>query len=237
MHASLLSSPVFGTVSSRLFGITRSDSTVTEAASDSMRRHRPHPIGLKPTLRHMMIVILWAALVLAVLRMLMLGGLFVAPPQIVCLNVATIVAAWPMLILAVLILALDRWGPVRDWYFACCQIAWSALAGAVFLLVDPVCSSLSGQPTVVFPVLPFLGVACLWGGTMQLRAAWPGACPRCGHRTIIATRGRVQGAARGRRNMVRGWCATCGAAYQREGLTAWRPEAGEGAELDFPDVR
>jgi hypothetical protein len=45
----------------------------------------------------MMIVILWAALVLAVL--------------IVCLNVATLVAAWPMLILAVLILALDRRGP------------------------------------------------------------------------------------------------------------------------------
>src|SRR4029077_6620368 len=101
--AVVLSWPVFGTVSSRLFGITRSDSTVPEAASDSMRRHRPHPIGLKPTLRHMMIVILWAALVLAVLRMLMLGGLFVAPPQIVCLNVATFVAAWPMLILAVLI--------------------------------------------------------------------------------------------------------------------------------------
>ncbi len=153
----------------------------------------------------MMIVILWAALVLAVSRMLMASGLFVAPPGLVCINVATFVAAWPMLILAVLILALDRWGPVRDWYFACCKIAWSALSGVVFLLVDPVCYSLSGQPTVIFPVFPILGVACLWAGKMQLRAAWPGACERCGHRTVITTRATVQGAARGRRSTVRGW--------------------------------
>jgi hypothetical protein len=199
-----------------------------------MQRHEPHPIGLKPTLRHMMIVILWAALVLAVFRMLMLGGLFVAPPQIVCLNVVMIVAAWPMLILAILILALDRWGPVRDWYFACCKIAWSALAGVMFLLVDPVCYFLYGQPSLIFPVLPLLGVACLWGGTMQVRAAWPGTCPHCGHRTVIATRGTVQGAARGRRNMIRGWCATCGAAYQREGMKDWQPEVGRDGDIPKP---
>ena len=122
-----------------------------DSESESMQAHKPRPVGLKPTIRHVMIVVLWSALVLVALRVLRLGGLFAAPPEEICLSVAVVFTLWPMLLLTVLLKAIDRRGPVRDWYFACCKVAWSGLAGILLLLVEPVCYILAGRTTRAFP--------------------------------------------------------------------------------------
>jgi hypothetical protein len=195
------------------------------AASKRMRRDIPSPIGLKPTLRHMMIVILWSALLLTVLRMMLGWGFFGAPPEVVCISVASLVATCPVILLCVLLLSLDRRGPVRVWYFSCCWAGGGFLAGASYLLVDLVCLALSGRPTVTFPLFPITALVCLLGSTMHLRTIWPRRCECCGRRAVIATGRAVRRGPLEWRNKVEGWCAICGQAYEREGLRDWLPKA------------
>ena len=57
-----------------------------------MRSNIPYPTGLKPTLRQLMIVVLWAALLVAPLRMFRRWGVFEGATEMVCLNVAFLIA-------------------------------------------------------------------------------------------------------------------------------------------------
>jgi hypothetical protein len=205
--------------------------------SKAMRYVSPGPTGLKPTLRQMMIVILWVALLLALMQAMQGWGLFGDKPELICMNVGVFIGTWPMPLLGVLLLGLDRPGPVRGWYFTCCNVGWAVLAGASFPLMDAVCLALCGRPTLLFPLYPFIAVVMFWGGTMQLRVAWPKRCPCCGRQAVIATWETASRAPPRWRKMAQGWCANCGAACEREGLTAWLPKADGGDGLRSTKAR
>ncbi len=202
-----------------------------------MQYASPGPIGLKPTLRQLMIVILWVALLLTFMRAMQGWGLFGNKPEDICMNVGLFIGTCPMPLLWVLLLGLDRRGPVRGWYLTCCGVGYGVLAGASFLLTDAVCFALCGRPTLVFPLFPLPSAVMFWGATMQSRAAWPRRCPCCGCQAAIATWEAARIASPGGRKMAQGWCAICGAACEREGLTAWLPKVDEGDGLRSPDVR
>ena len=75
----------------------------------------PHPTGLKPTLRQMMIFIVWAALLSAIARAAASGNLMAGGIENLCLTIPVCIGIYPMPILAGLLWALDRPGQVRRW--------------------------------------------------------------------------------------------------------------------------
>jgi hypothetical protein len=184
--------------------------------------------GLKPTLRQLMIVILWVALLSAAIRALLSVGVLGSQVDFDCLMVPLLSSAFFMPLLAPLLWLFDRAGPVRDWYRASYIAGASILSGALFLVQDPLCFALTGRPTPTFPLAAFIALVCLLAGVKQLRDAWPKLCHRCGQRAIIPI---AHPARRGSKRMVNtgreGWCAICGAAYERNGIRAWRPKPAE----------
>ena len=178
----------------------------------------PSPAGLRPTIRQLMILVLGVAAFLAPLFGLLKAGLLGNRTEDVCLAVALLVATCPGPLLMALLAALDRRGPTRGWYIRRVMAAGSALAGVSMLTVDPICRALTGRTTIVFPMLPVVGVICLWGFAAEWRSTRPGRCPSCGRMSVIAV------ATRFRPPRVRvddGWCARCGEVYAREGSGPW----------------
>ena len=183
-------------------------------------------IGLKPTLRQMMIVILWSAFLCAAVRALFKISVLGYRIDFDCMMVPILGAAIPMPLLAILFWVFDRPGPVRGWYCACCMAAMSVLAATLFLLQDPICFTLTGRASLSFPMSPIVAAVCAISGAKHLQALWPKRCSGCGRQAVIAV-GRLaqQGPGAVTNTAQHGWCAICGATYEREGLSSWHPKA------------
>ncbi len=198
----------------------------------------PNRTGLQPTLRQMIIVVLWSALLVAPVRLFRRWGLFEGTTEMLCLNVAFLIATWPMLLLGVLLILLDRRNPVRPWYFSCCLAAGGFSTSAGFLLVEPICWAMTGHTTQVWPLLPLAGLICLLGAIMQTRVLWPGRCERCESQTVVATGKMARRVAPEYRNRFEGWCARCGATSEREKGRPWQLPAAalNPTESSDPDL-
>jgi hypothetical protein len=191
---------------------------------EAMPDDSPRPTGLKPTLRHLAILVVWAAIIFAAARFLIRLGGFNAPPPIACMTVSLLGGAYPMPVLAILVGVLDRRGPVRSWYIACILAGASFLGSALLILQDPVCFAICGRPTLICPLSTALGVLCLWASWRQWRLVRPAACSICGHRCVISVvRPLGPGSRRRFNGGTSGWCAACGARYERKDVRAeWR---------------
>ena len=169
-----------------------------------MTESRLRPTGLGPSIRQVMIVVLWAALLLTVFRFAARWHFFHQPAPIFWLVVPVLVACYPMPWLALLLRLGDRPGPVRTWWVSACLATAGLVAGVSFLGQDLLCFLQSGQPTGTFPLAPLMGLMALWSGARQWQSLTPGLCPSCGRRSVIALRRR-------RKPSIQGWCARCGA--------------------------
>ena len=189
----------------------------------------PSPTGLRPTLRQMMIVVLWAGLLFAITKRLLAWKAFGDRAEIACMTVPITLGTYALPLLAALIRGLDRRGPVRSWYVSSCMAGTSVVVGLAFLLQDPACIVLTGHPTMTFPLAPVLGVGCLWAAWHHAKITWPAACPICGQKALIPLAFPARpGLSRRRRATQRGWCATCGALFERDGKAPWRSRTAEG---------
>ena len=196
------------------------------------RREAPLPSGLRPTIRQVLIFILWAALIMAASRALLGWGLLGHDVESYCMSIAMHVAGLPMFLLGMLILVLDRRGSVRSWYVSCCiGLLWSVVAATALVLQDLVCYLLTGRPTMTFPLMPCVGLFLAWAGfKSQWRLLRPRPCGACGRRAVVPN-GRLAHPGRpwDRRAAREGWCATCGALYERVELAPWKPKFAEAA--------
>ena len=187
---------------------------------------QPHSSGLKPTLRQMMIVVLWVALLTAGARLAIRWHLLGGGPEMACMNVAICLGIYPMPLLAGLIWALDRPGRVRTWYRSVCMLSAALLGGVAYALLDPVCYLLAGRLTMLFPMGPILALVGFWCCGMQWRDARPRPCPSCGRNSVIPIAHPVRPNSRRAYNTgKRGWCASCNASCGRERREAWRLNA------------
>jgi hypothetical protein len=155
-----------------------------------------HPYGLRPTLRQLMIVVVLVAMLSALaaelLRMKLLG-------------VATLLLPVAPLLLSMLVLLLDRPGPVKYWLvgllgslFLPALVAW--FDGVLLTNWTAARALLAGRGirggglfVLALFVLNAIGVASI------LRAARrrPRRCPDCGLRSVLPMGGLR-------------WCASCG---------------------------
>jgi hypothetical protein len=175
------------------------------------------PTGLKPTLRQLMIFVLFAALLAAMLRAMLRLGLLGDRIEIICLMVPITFGFYPAPVLAILLWFLDRRGHVRSWYCSMCLTVGSILAAAMFLLEEPACCFLTGKPTMTFPMGPLLGVGCVFGAWKQWVIARPGVCPHCGRRSVISIAWPIRPGSKRRVNLGKhGWCASCGLDLERK---------------------
>jgi hypothetical protein len=77
--------------------------------------NEPHRSGLKPTLRQLMIFVLWAALLAAAIRAMIRFGLLGDRPEIVFMMVPIMFGFNPSPVLAILLWLLDRPVWVNVW--------------------------------------------------------------------------------------------------------------------------
>ena len=180
----------------------------------------PRAAGLSPTLRQLMILVLAVATICAVLVRSYRDGFLGNSPDMVCLNLAFMVGIWPVPWLMLLLFLFDRRGPVRNWYIGYLMAGGGFLTAAAFLMADPASWALSGRFTVVFPLLPITGVICLVSSIFAMRSVRPGRCVSCGRKSVISVATRFDSP---RVRHDTGWCATCGAGYEREKMGEWKP--------------
>jgi hypothetical protein len=184
---------------------------------------RGTPLGLKPTLRQLMIVVVWAALMTAAARQMYRWGLYGTTIESYCQNVAIQVGIYLMPTLAILLWFLDRPGRVRGWYCSGCMIAAHFLGGFVFIFQDIVCYVLTGKPTMLFPMWPTIGLVGFWCGWKQWQTARPRDCPLCDHRSVIPIAVPLRPGSKRKYNIGKyGWCASCGAPCERNYDKEWR---------------
>jgi hypothetical protein len=149
-----------------------------------------HPYGLRLTLRHLMILVVHAALVATMLR-----GL---PRELV-----TLILPLSPPLLALLVIGLERPGPAKYWLagflaslFVPALVAWSDVAMLMIWVSGQVQVDL-GLVLLVVLVVNAVGVFSIVRSARRL----PGACPDCGLRCFLPL---------GRRNQAMHWCASCG---------------------------
>ena len=179
----------------------------------------PLPPGPSPTLRQMMILVLAVATICAALVSSYRHGFLGTTPDMVCLNLAFMLGVWPIPWLILLFFLFDRRGPVRNWYLSSLMAGGGFLTAAAFLMADPASYAVSGRFTLVFPLLPITGIICLVATIFGMRSVRPGRCLSCGRRSVISVDTRFEPP---RIRHDTGWCATCGAGYERENMGEWK---------------
>ena len=88
-----------------------------------MLSYAPSRTGLKPTLRQMMIVILWSALFSAAVRPIVRFGVVGFRTDFDCIMIPLLASSMGLPLLIVLLRLLDTKGPVQDWHRACTRRA------------------------------------------------------------------------------------------------------------------
>jgi DNA-directed RNA polymerase subunit RPC12/RpoP len=143
------------------------------------------PNGLRPTLRHLMILVVHSALLFSLVAPFLRSG---------SLLVASIALPLSPPLLAGLVLLLDAPGPVKYWLVG--LIASPTLLGFVaWLDFIAVAMGRHGLDRV-FPLLVLLNVLGL-ASLFLIYKRLPGRCPECGKRSMLPLA------------QLR-WCASCG---------------------------
>ncbi len=155
-----------------------------------MDPHWRHPYGLRPTLRHLMILVVHFALLSALVRLLG-GGLY---------GGLIIVLALSPPLLSLLVLVFDRPSPAKYWlagllaslFLPFLAISLDVLAASSWWYFQE-----NGARLVILLSTNAAGVISL------IRAAWrfPRRCPECGVLAWLPL---------GRRSAALLWCAACG---------------------------
>jgi hypothetical protein len=182
----------------------------------------PRAAGLSPTLRQMMILVLAFATLCGAVGSSNRNGFLGDKPDVVCLNLAFLIGVLSVPWLMTLLFLFDRRGAIRTWYLSSLMAGGGFLTAAAFLLVDLVSWTLCGRKTLVFPLLPITGAVCFISTIFATRSVRPGRCLSCGRRSVIGVATKI-GPFRDRHDT--GWCATCGAGYERENMGEWKPSA------------
>jgi hypothetical protein len=180
-----------------------------------MSENRVSLPGLRPTLRHWLIVVVLFALASAILAPVVHQA---TPAHLTNAALATLLLSpWA---LAVLILALDRPGPVKFWAAPLLFVSFSPLLALCYdalVLVNYLNYGVKPNPGVcLFVNLVFHGAFVVYLAYMG-----PTSCPGCGRRALIPWMtlwGRV------RRFSKTRWCACCGARYWRNAGESWKPD-------------
>ncbi|MDG3004532.1 hypothetical protein [Paludisphaera mucosa] len=172
-----------------------------------------------------MIVVLWAAIDLAGVRLMAEADAFGPRRDVGCVVAAMAVAAVPMPLLAILIAILDRPGPVQDWYLTLSALGFAGLLCVALLAQEPACYLLTGG----FSSCSFLPLFLVPAGLGPIRDVWwrvrPGVCAKCGRRAVISV--RKPGSRLAEMTGLDGWCASCGAAFVRAKITEpWLASVG-----------
>jgi hypothetical protein len=155
-----------------------------------------HPYGLRPTLRHVMILVVFAAVVSALFR-----G---APGEVV-----TLVLPLTPPLLAVLVFVFERPSPAKYWL---CGLLASMFVPAVAAWFDLTAWRYGEKTMVALALVPVNGLALVWVGRFVRRL--PAACPGCGLRSLLPL---------GRRARGMRWCASCGFTERAEQAAAAAP--------------
>ena len=144
-----------------------------------------HPHGLHPTLRHLMILVVYFALVFALAAPLLRAG-----------EAAQLTLLLPLTppLLALLVLMFDRPGPVKYWLVG--LIASPTLLGFVAWLDFLAVAMGTHGLDRVFPLLVLLNVLALSSLVLVFKRL-PKRCPECGKRSMLPLA------------QLR-WCASCG---------------------------
>jgi hypothetical protein len=153
------------------------------------------PYGLRPTLRHLMILVVHFALLFALVAPLLRDGLY---------GVVTILLPLSPPLLVVLVLAFDRPSPAKYWLvgllaslFLPSLVVWCDLI-AVWALIRG-----SRQVAALLFILLALNSVGIWS-IVRVVKRLPRRCPTCGLRSLLPL---------GRRSSGLLWCASCG--FQR----------------------
>ena len=193
-----------------------------------MQGEQPSRTGLKPAIRQMMILVMWSALLSAAARFLLTMHVIGFSTEFNCIMIPFLASSIGLPLLVLLLRIFDTRGPVQDWYRACCVAGGSVLSGLVFLLQDPACYVLIGKTSMTFPMSPLVAAVCLLTGAIQVRSLLARQCARCGRRDVIPV---ARPARVGSRRFINtgnhGWCANCGATYERKRTEAWAPTASK----------
>lgn len=181
----------------------------------------------RPTLRHQMILVAYAAVLMSIVtwvnRSPVLGGSVNTPVT------ALLLSPW---ILAILVLAFDRHGPLKYW-----------LAPLLLMLFPPllaICFDVyMVQEFIASGALPRLVPALLINGLFlpALVLFWtqtkPVDCPTCGDRSLIPL---IHPWGRSKRTFKTRWCASCGSKFWRGSGKDWLPERRTTYYEDRPGV-
>ncbi len=165
--------------------------------------------GLRPTLRHLMILCLFVALICAFIT---LGDPWPQPiPFDDRAMIGLAVLSATSFVLPVLILLLDRPGPARNWYalliFSTFMIVSMAVA-TWFLYYSVIRHRPWGLSKCLVYASPLLIVAAF---ARVIHQFFPAVCPRCGRRSLVP----VEAKKRGPLQVL--WCACCGVRSSRSG--------------------
>ncbi len=171
----------------------------------------PSPAGLKPTLRQLAILVLWAALTFAAIRFLIAREYFGRGAEQRCLEVALFIAVWPVPLMRGLLFLLDRPGPIRRWYVACCRPIWFLVAGIAFLLAGLASWALPGRMTGGGAFRVFTGMVCLRRFLKGCKRGRTAEFLCCARRVVIPF---VSPLAQPNGPVEVGWCAGCGEGFE-----------------------
>jgi hypothetical protein len=152
------------------------------------------PPELRPTLRHLMIGIVYFSIVFAVAAPFLRSS----PSWSVLVAVSLILPASPV-VLAVLILVLDRPGPARRWLPHMLAVLFGPVLVLWFDLYEVAARARGTRNLDLIYLAVFNGL-----GVLEAIRFWrnlPRACPACGFRGLVRTDARLAGPRS---------CASCG---------------------------
>jgi hypothetical protein len=177
--------------------------------------HSTQALGLRFRLRHLLIVVTYFAILLGILVPVLwqLRSLGLVNPALVIL----VVSPW---LLGLLVLVVERRGPVKYWAAPLLlSLTSPALAAAHdWVIVD------NWRQTGVIPnalVTLTLNAVLIGSFSVFFLSMLPDSCPRCGHRSLIPL---LHFWGRARRTPTTRWCGSCGAQYWRARNGVWQKE-------------
>jgi hypothetical protein len=148
---------------------------------------------LRPTLRHLMILVVHFALLFGLIAPLLRGGMY---------GVLTFLLPLSPPLLSLLVLVFDRPGPAKYWLvgllaslFLPSLVVWVNLIAALAWILG------SRQVGAFLLILLLVVNPVGLGSVVRLARRLPRRCPECGLRSLLPLGGRSSGLL---------WCASCG---------------------------
>lgn len=186
--------------------------TTEEAAAAAV----PHVHGFRPTLRHQLILVAYFALLFAVLMPVVeRSGQWASVNATVA---GLLISPW---LLAVLVLAFDRAGPLKHWL---APLLFATIGPMLALSYDVSVISQWAATGAVPRITALLMVNFFFFGlfALYLRQVGPSPCPTCSRKAFIPVYylwGTLP------RTRLTRWCAACGATYWRRARgDSWKME-------------